>query len=93
MREREFILHIIAIVDLVWFVYLFCRYEARPLNKSTDHTRRRKKEQKKNGWYREGILSVAFFDGKEEEEKQNQENTESFSRRLVRYTLMKEREM
>jgi hypothetical protein len=82
------ILHNLAIIDLVWFVYLFCRYEARPLNKSTDHTIKKKKKtrNKMDGTGREFSVQHFFFDGKKNK------NTK-FSRQIDRYTLMKEREM
>jgi hypothetical protein len=41
VREKKIVLHNIAIIDLIWFVHLFCRYKARPLNKSIDHTTRK----------------------------------------------------
>jgi hypothetical protein len=86
--EKKIILHNLAIIDLVWFVYLFCRYEARPLNKSTDHTRRRKRKQETKWMVPGGNSQCSIFFLTERKTK-----TQKFSRQIDRYTLMKEREM
>jgi hypothetical protein len=87
LNEREFIAHTrvreqhsTTVIDLFCLVLvrLFCRYKARPSIKSTKSHIIKKtinihitNIQKKNGWYREGILSavLCIISGKKNSKK------------------------